>query len=273
MLITGAGMGIGKEMVHQFSSLGCVVVMWDIRKDLIDALAAEINMTSISNQPRVFAVQCDVSSRESVNAAAKLTLANVPQVDVIINNAGIVSGKLFSELTTTNIQRTMGVNFFGGCFTLQEFLPAMLSRKSGHVVTVSSVMGILPGAGLTDYCASKFAVVGFARSLRLELKKLSGGTVKSTLICPFAINTGMFHGIKTNFQWLFPILEPRDVAQRIVEAVQYEEEIVVMPALLGLVARIMPILPLCLQDFIGEQCGAMDGMDSFVGRHENANSK
>ena len=142
----------------------------------------------------------------------------------------------------------------------------MIARKSGHVVTIASVMGMIGSAGLTDYCASKYAAVGLTTSLRLELKKLTGGAVRSSLICPYAINTGMFDGIQLSMQWLMPILEPAYVGRRVVDAVINREDVVVIPKMVALVTLILNGLPASFRDFIAEKTGALNGMDHFVGR-------
>jgi all-trans-retinol dehydrogenase (NAD+) len=110
----------------------------------------------------------------------------------------------------------------------------MIARRGGHVVTISSLMGMLPGASLSDYCASKFATVGLTQCLRLEMIKLTGGAVSTSLICPYVIKTDMFQGITVSFQWLFPVLRPRFVASKVLEAVQYKHATVRQSELLSL---------------------------------------
>jgi short-subunit dehydrogenase len=78
--------------------------------------------------------------------------------------------------------------------TVKAFLPAMLARNSGHVVTVASSAGHFAVTGLTDYCASKFAAVGFDESLRTELWADKKTGIKTTVVCPYLVDTGMFDG-------------------------------------------------------------------------------
>ena len=80
---------------------------------------------------------------------------------------------------------------------MKAFLPQMIEKNHGHLVTVASMAGKFGSAGLCDYCASKFAVVGFDESVRNELVRLGKTGVKTTVVCPFFINTGMFHGAKS----------------------------------------------------------------------------
>ena len=200
---------------------------------------------------------------------AAATVKSIGQIDILINNAGIVSGNMLLDLTQAQIERTFGVNFFGGCWTCQAFLPGMIERRSGHVVTISSVMGMIASSGLTDYCASKFAALGFAHCLRMELYKLTGGAVGSSVICPYAISTGMFAGIDVKFQWLFPILKPTGVAEEVLQAVLYKKPMVVLPWTVMVTEAIIHLCPIAVADFVAMISGGLHGMDTFVGRRKD----
>lgn len=99
----------------------------------------------------------------------------------------------------------MNINTTAHFWTVREFLPEMIKKNHGHVVTIASIAGWIGVRGLADYCASKFGAVGFDESLRFELRALKSN-VKTTCICPYFINTGMFDGVKSKFPLLFPIL-------------------------------------------------------------------
>ena len=117
----------------------------------------------------------------------------VGPVDVLVNNAGVISGQLLSELTDEAIERTLAVNTLALFWCTRAFLPAMVERRRGHVVTLASAAGLVGVVRQTDYSASKHAAVGFAESLRFELRRYAP-EVHTTLVCPFYINTGMFDG-------------------------------------------------------------------------------
>lgn len=106
----------------------------------------------------------------------------------------------------------------------------MMENNYGYIVQVSSVLSFMGVAGLTDYCASKSAVVSFAESLRSELIAANKTGVTVTCICPYHIsNTGMFQSIKTKFPRLMPPLQVEDVAWRVIRAVKEKQFLVVMP--------------------------------------------
>src|SRR5690606_1468210 len=95
----------------------------------------------------------------------------------------------------------------------REFLPSMLKCGSGHIVTIASAAGLVGVAQLTEYCSSKFAVIGFVESLRSELRQCGATSVRTTTVCPYFVRTSMFKGVRGRFQWLLPMLQPDYVAR------------------------------------------------------------
>ena len=117
-------------------------------------------------------------------------------VDVLVNNAGIVSGRPCWSSRTSGSSAPSPSTTLALFWTTKAFLPAMKARGSGHVVTVASAAGLIGTARETDYAASKSAAVGFNESLRQELRRSARG-VRTTVVCPFYIDMGMFQGVKT----------------------------------------------------------------------------
>mmetsp|Transcript_1172 Transcript_1172/g.1763 ORF Transcript_1172/g.1763 Transcript_1172/m.1763 type:complete len:200 (-) Transcript_1172:89-688(-) len=183
---------------------------------------------------------------------------------MLINNAGIVSGKTTLDLTDAMIERTMQVNTTSHMHTIREFLPDMIANKKGHIVSIASMAGMAGIPGLPDYCASKWGAIAIDESLRGELKK-SGhyDYIKTTCICPYYINTGMFEGAKRSFPLY--ILSPEEVVTRIVNAIRQEEAYVVVPWR-GNVIFLTKILPTSWVDRISSVLGISSSMDDFKGR-------
>lgn len=125
----------------------------------------------------------------------------------------------------------MTVNCESNFWTVRDFLPSMLERNKGQIVTIASACGLSGLARLPDYCASKFGQVGFSEALRSELKA-QGKNITCTTVCPYVINTGMFEGASTS--WLFPILEQEYTADRILSAILQEEGEVAIPWKVGI---------------------------------------
>ena len=148
-------------------------------------------------------------------------------------------------------------------WTVRAFLPSMIEQDKGHVVTIASAASLAGAPKLTDYCSSKFAAFGFDESLRLELKKL-GSDVKTTIVCPYYIDTGMFDGVKTRFSWLLPILQPEAVVSRIVRAIKKDRRRLVMPWFIysSWLSRLMPV---AWYDALMDFFGVTRSMDEFHG--------
>jgi all-trans-retinol dehydrogenase (NAD+) len=111
----------------------------------------------------------------------------------------------------------------------------MIKLNKGHIVNISSMVGILGGDKLSDYCATKFAVYGFSESLRIELKCLNkDNKIKVTTVCPFHIKTPMFEAVKFHhFNWLNVSMEPEYVAKQIIHGILMNKELIYLPRLLS----------------------------------------
>ena len=260
VLITGAASGIGRLLAQRIAAEGGRVILWDV-----DAAGLERTRTELAAAGRtVAAYACNLRDRAAIAATAATTLRDRGPVDILINNAGVVSGRTLLEASDDDILRTFDVNTLALFWTTRAFLPAMMERRSGHVVTIASAAGVVGTSRLVDYCASKHAAVGFDESLRLELRRL-GTKVTTTVVCPFYISTGMFEGVKTRFRLLLPILTPEYAAARILDAIRRDRRRLIMPRLVY-VTWLGRLLPVRLFDAIMEFLGVNRSMDEFVGR-------
>jgi len=247
-------------MAQKFAREGCKVTVWDINQQGLDQLAADFNKEGFT----LVTDLVDLTKRTAIEEAGKRLLEKVGRVDILVNNAGIVSGKPLLECAPELVQRTMDVNINAHFWTCRSFLPGMIDRKHGHVVTVASMAGHVGVPRMTDYAASKFAAVGFDESLRVEMKKMKTG-IKTTCVCPYYISTGMFEGVKSRFSFLFPIMTPEYVASQILSAVKRNDEVLMLPWSMVLLpwARLFPIP---VQDFLIDLLGIHSSMDQFIGR-------
>src|SRR5690606_383875 len=198
--------------------------------------------------------QCDLSDRSEIEFTAQRVLAEHGSIDILINNAGIVSGKPLLELSPEAIERTFSINTLSLFWTTQAFLPGMVATNSGHIVTIASAGGLIGVPKMTDYSASKFAAIGFDDALRVELKRMGHNGIRTTVVCPYYINTGMFTGVKTRFPWLLPIMEPDDAVNKIINAIEKNKQRLIMPPF-ALVTYPGRLLPLSLFDRIADFVG------------------
>lgn len=261
VLITGGASGIGRRMALKMARLGGNLVIWDINAE---SLAAVLDELHSATGRKAHGYLCDVADRASVYATAAKVKSEVGPVNILINNAGVVSGKSFPDCSDEQIQRTMDVNTMTLFWTTRAFLPEMIRAGTGHVVTIASAAGLIGVARQVDYCASKWAAVGFDEALRMELKRSAPG-VKTTVVCPYYIDTGMFRGVKSRFPLLLPILKEDRVAERIVRAIQRNRRRLVMPRLVHLVP-LLRIFPLWIFDAVAGFLGINRSMDEFAGR-------
>jgi all-trans-retinol dehydrogenase (NAD+) len=261
ILITGGASGIGRRLALKTAALGAKVVVWDIHADRLAAVIDELNR---SGAPGARGYLCDVSDRRCVYETAERVKREAGPVRILVNGAGIVSGKRFLECGDADIQRTIEVNIGGLFWTCKAFLPDMIDAGAGHVVTIASAAGMIGVARLADYCASKWAAVGLDESLRMELRHQVPG-VRTTIVCPYYIDTGMFRGVATRFPWLLPILKEEKVAERIVRAVARNRRRLVMPWLVWSVP-LLRILPVGMFDALADLLGINRSMDRFEGR-------
>lgn len=256
VLITGGASGIGRLLADELARQGARLVLWDLDERALTATVDALRSKGFDAEGH----RCDVSDRAAVYALAE----QVGDVDVLVNNAGIVSGRPLLEIPDEQIEKTFAVNTLALYWTTKAFLPGMLARDRGHIVTIASAAGLLGVSRQTDYSASKHAAVGFDESLRVELAKTAPG-VRTTVICPFFVNTGMFDGVKTRVPWLLPILEQEAVAQRIARAIARNEQRVTLPA----VVRLLPaarVLPTRAFDGLMNLLGVNVSMEHFTGR-------
>ncbi len=249
------------------------MVIWDIDAQGIDRVIDELRQATdqqpvdhqaTAKPPRGYV--CDIADRQAVYRTAQAVVRDVGPIDILINNAGIVSGQRFLDCSDEQIERSLKVNTMALFWTAKAFLPAMIESGQGHVVTVASAAGTIGVARLADYAASKWAAVGFDESLRMELRRLAPG-VRTTVACPYYIDTGMFHGVRTRWPWLLPILQEDIVAKKIVRAIERNQARLMMPPLVYLVPALR-LLPTRWFDAAADLLGINATMDHFVGRRK-----
>jgi len=183
VVITGAGSGIGRATALAFAAEGACVIACDVDQPRLDALAHELGDRA------VLVRRVDVADRAQMAAFAAEVHALAPAVDVIVNNAGVAVGGSFLETTLDDWDWLLGINLRGVVHGCHFFIPKMVERGAGgHVVNISSILGIYPAPNVTAYVASKFAVLGLSQSLRAELAPHRIGV---TAICPGLIATAI----------------------------------------------------------------------------------
>jgi NADP-dependent 3-hydroxy acid dehydrogenase YdfG len=180
-VITGAGSGIGRALAQLLAGRGFKLALNDWNAEALDA-------TKKSVEVEVEAHAFDVSKRDAWAAFGETVLARFGRVDWVVNNAGVDLAESINDVSYEDFDWIMGINFWGVVHGTKTFLPTLLKQKSGAVVNVSSVMGLVGYQMHGTYCASKFAVRGFTESLRYELR---GSGVLAACVHPGGIKTNI----------------------------------------------------------------------------------
>jgi short-subunit dehydrogenase len=183
-VVTGASSGIGRELARQLAARGAKVGVVARRAELLQELVAEIRAAGGT----VEAATADVSDRTAVLAAVGELKAKLGPVDLMIANAGVSAPTGADPVNVPGVELMTKVNFLGVVYAFESVLPAMLARKSGHLVAVSSLAAYKGLPGAAGYCATKAAVNTYCESLRIELGDRG---VAVTCVCPGFIHTPM----------------------------------------------------------------------------------
>ncbi|XP_004680092.1 PREDICTED: short-chain dehydrogenase/reductase family 16C member 6-like [Condylura cristata] len=264
VLITGAGSGIGRLMALHFASLGAILVLWDINEE---GNMETCRLAKEKGGVKVFVYTCDCGNRQEVYRVADQVKREVGDVNILINNAGIVSGKYFLDIPDHMVEKSFLVNVMSHIWTYKSFLPAMLKANRGHLVCISSVAGKIGTSGLVDYCASKFAAYGLAEALFYELTLTKKTNIKTTIVCPFFIGTGMFAGCVTKYPLLLPVLDQNYVAQTIVNGILKDEVFIVIPKFVNFALILKEIISPKMNLALAKYLGMETFMANFIGRH------
>jgi 3-oxoacyl-[acyl-carrier protein] reductase len=211
--ITGATHGIGRATAFALGRAGYAVGVCARTAANVDALVAELRAAGIA----AAGVAADVSQPEPVAKAVARVTEALGEIGLLVNNAGVLIARPFEELTLEDWDTTMATNVRSLFVVTRAVIPEMRRRRTGTVVNVASLAGRNGFPGGTAYTASKHAVLGFARSLMLEVRK---DGIRVITICPGSVDTGMLSDqamLKSDPQ---RILQPEDVAEAIVAAVR-----------------------------------------------------
>lgn len=212
-LITGATLGIGRALSFAMGRAGWAVGICARNPDRVDALVADLRAAGMA----AAGAAGDVGVEADVARVHAAITGELGPVDTLVNNAGILVGKRIEELAVEEWDATMSTNLRGLFLTTRAVLPGMRSRGTGDIVNIASLAGRNGFVGGTAYCASKHAVLGFSKSLMLEVRKEG---IRVIAICPGSVDTGMLVDqphLKSN---LSRALQPDDVADTVLHALR-----------------------------------------------------
>ncbi len=265
VVITGAARGMGALYARRAVRDGArAVALWDVDLPLATALAEELDGPRCS----VRAYGVDLSSTEEIVATATRTRTELGEPNVVINNAGIVRGGQFADQDAArDIKPTMSINALAPMLVAREFLPGMTADRSREhrILNIASAAGTLANPGMSVYAASKWALIGWSESLRLELVRSGNAHVAVTTFCPSFVSTGMFDGARGPL--LTPIMTPVTAAKAAWQGMLAGRPMVLKPWTVKLGMAFRGVLPTRAWDIVADKVfHVYSSMDQFRGR-------
>ncbi len=239
--ITGAARGIGRATARAFLAAGMRVAIGDVDLAAAEQTAAELG-------PRAVALPLDVTDRDSFARFLDAAEEQLGPLDVLVNNAGIMPVGRFLDEDDLSAQRTIDINLHGVILGMKLGLARMIPRDRGHIVNIASQAGKFGTPGIATYSATKHAVVGLSEAVRGELR-LMGAHIDLSYVMPYIVNTELGGGLGQARG--FSNVEPSEVADAIVEALQHGTVEVWVPKSTKRTYQLGTLLPRAVTEGIG----------------------
>ncbi len=217
VVITGASSGIGRELALAFAQRGAKVVLAARRAELLEAIRRELEPYASD----VLIVPTDVTDESQLKNLVKTTLATFGQMDVLVNNAGIIHSGYLQHQDDESIRQMVEVNLHAAMLLTKEILPHMLVRRSGYIVNVGAMSSRLTMPMYSTYNATKSGLAAFTEGLRRELR---GTGIQATLALPVWTRS---ENTRTNY-WELPIQNPEEAANGIVEGLVRGDAVIIL---------------------------------------------
>ncbi|KAK1761468.1 epidermal retinol dehydrogenase 2 [Echria macrotheca] len=254
IVITGGASGLGLLIAEVYGMRGATVAVLDI-KEMENGEARGVTY-----------YKCDVTDKAQVAKVAAEIERDLGTPTVLINNAAIVNGKRLLDMDIADIERSLSTNLLSHFYTLKTFLPAMArSEIGGTIVTISSVIGHVGAAQLTDYAAAKAGITALHKSLAAELAE-THPHIRTVLVTAGQLSTPLFYGVQTPNAFLAPIVEPVDVAKEIITVLDNGRNAAIGMPMYARWIDCYNALPYGLQAVARKVAGLDTAMRTFVGR-------
>ena len=237
-LVTGASSGIGRQVAIDLAARGSTVVASSRSLERLQDTAAELKRNGGASE----VVECDVSDAGAVKRMVDAALKKFGRIDILVNNAGFGAYAPLAESSRETIDAMTATNYLGTVYCTRAVLPAMIVRRSGAIVNISSVSGIIGTPEMSLYCATKFAQIGLSESLYNELKPHG---IHVAVICPGPVRTNFRRGFDdlAPHPPQFVVLDPADVSLAVIRAIEKRKFQIVLPKSLGFVCFLKGVIP------------------------------
>jgi len=187
-IITGGAQGIGLATAEKFAAEGARVVICDVNQDVISGVVNEFKQSGID----VDGFKADVTNQADISNMVNLVISRYGQIDCLVNNAGIVRDARMVNMTEEQFDSVIDVNLKGTYNCAKSVFPHMMEQQSGVVLNASSIVGIYGNFGQTNYAASKFGVIGMAKTWAREFGRFG---IRVNAVCPGMIKTDILSDI------------------------------------------------------------------------------
>lgn len=261
VLITGAGTGIGELMATELGKRGAEVIVTARRIEAAREVVKKIRSLGGRARP----MRLDVSDLASIPAFREQLHQEAGPIDVLINNAGVVFGGTFEQVPLEDHFNTFQINSLGLMAMCHAFMDDLIASTQSHLINIASASAFVGLPYGSTYAASKWAVLGFSESLRLELKERGIRHLAVTTVCPSYISTGMFDGVRSPL--LSPMLTPEKVVHSILRGAKNRESLVFEPLTVRAIDLLKGALPRPVWDEVAMRSGIASSMKSWRGKH------
>ncbi|KAG0652947.1 Epidermal retinol dehydrogenase 2 [Hyphodiscus hymeniophilus] len=275
IVITGGASGLGLLIAEVYGMRGATVAVLDVKElESGEARGVSHYKCDVGDKNQVAKVALEIERDVKFFKSFPTVSTNILKLGtptILINNAAIVNGKPLLDLSLDEIEQSFRVNLLSHFITLKAFLPGMIRLGHGTIVTMSSVLGQLGAAHLSDYTAAKAGITAMHKSLVAELKATPD--IKTVLVSPGQMSTPLFNGVETPSSFLGPVLEPVDVAREVIAAIDAgSSETLAMPFYARWIDW-MNVAPVGVQAILRRLSGIDRAMNGFVGRKEKIGEK
>ncbi|KAF2193793.1 NAD(P)-binding protein [Zopfia rhizophila CBS 207.26] len=241
-VVTGGSKGIGAMVVKRLISYGIRAAVLDVEPLSEELQSAGANLVTF--------YECDITSRVAVHKAGEAIRSDYGSPSILINNAGIGNANSILDVSPERLSTIFNVNLISHWYTVQEFLPDMIAKKKGHIMSTASMAAFVGLAGMVDYSCTKVGLVALHEGLKQELKhRYKCPQIKTTIVYPTWTRTRLIEAIEKGIQSVrAPIMDPGDVAEAMVKQIidGKSGQIILGPS----IAASIRALPAWLQEFI-----------------------
>jgi all-trans-retinol dehydrogenase (NAD+) len=261
-LVTGAASGLGLGLAKTLAARGCDLILLDLNLNGLNELVRELRMAH--PQQQFFLYEQDLAKTEELPDLRERIRRDVGPIDGLINNAGVVYGGPFQEVSLEKHLLTFDLNVKSLVTLTHLFFDDLTGREDSHLVNISSASGLLPLPFGVSYASSKWAVLGFSDSLRVEMNLLKKKNPQITTVCPSYFASGMFSGVKAPF--LTPILTTEKIVNLIITGIEKNKNFVLAPPIVHAIEPLKGLLPRFIFDRVAHLLGVTTSMTRWRGR-------